>query len=89
MTKIVATQIFKREICTYKMAPKRKKTSHKNMANFPVMNVTNSPQLVYIYRLFHILPEMLKARPDRTKSSQDTAISTVNPKLTLRKKKNY
>ena len=28
---------------------------------------------------------MLKVRPDRSQSSQDTAISTVNPKLPLRK----
>ena len=60
--KIVATQVLKREICTEKIASKRKKTSHKNTANFPVMNVRNSPQLVYMDRLFHILPENVKSK---------------------------
>ena len=49
------------------------------------MNVGNSLQLVCMDRLFHILPGNVKTRPDRTLSSQDTEISTVNPNLTLRK----
>ena len=42
------------------MASKRKKTSHKNTANFPNMNVGNSPHLV-LDRLFHILPGNVKS----------------------------
>ena len=37
------------------------KTPHKNTANFPVMNVGNSPQLVCMDRLFHILPGNVKS----------------------------
>ena len=42
------------------MASKTEKTSHKNLANFPVMNVGNSPQLVCMDRLFHTLPGNVK-----------------------------
>ena len=43
------------------MASKRKKTSHKNTENFPIMDVSNSPELVYMDRLFHILPKSVKS----------------------------
>ena len=38
----------------------RENTGHKNTANIPVMNVGNSPQLVCMDRLFHILPGIVK-----------------------------
>ena len=42
------------------MASKTEKTSHKNTENFHVMNVGNSPQLVRMDRLIHILPGKVK-----------------------------
>ena len=39
----------------------KKENKSQNTANFPVMNVSNSPQLVYMDRLFHILPENVKS----------------------------
>ena len=39
-------KFLKEKLVRKKMALKRKKPSHKNTANFPVMNVGNSPQLV-------------------------------------------
>ena len=56
-----------RKINFVKMASKRKKPSHKNTADFSVMNVGNSPQISIIWiDYFIFFPEMLKARPDRS-----------------------
>ena len=59
MYKKKSTQLkFLKEKFVRKKWFKNRETSHKNTANFPVMNVGNSPQIVCM--------EMLKARPDHT-----------------------
>ena len=40
---------------------KKKENKSQKHGKFPVMNVGNSPQLVYMDRLFHILPGNVKS----------------------------